>query len=261
MRISHSLHFCLVAVGLMACTLQASAQPQDSLVAPAYLVAGHYYTKALSLDVLPMTAVKGISRLTAEGVTVIKVELADGTVLPAEWAQCEIPHPRVRSLAALEESDATYRKMSELTSAHADKNALARGAALGDFQLKDIDGNIWNRQSFLGHIVVVNLWYSGCGPCLREMPELSGWKARYPNVLFFSACFEKADKVRRIITQRSFNWTHLVEDRYFVKWIGRQGYPVTLVIDPQGMVQAVVAGANAEAHQQILAAIDRLQKG
>ncbi|MBR0390383.1 MAG: redoxin family protein, partial [Prevotella sp.] len=38
------------------------------------------------------------------------------------------------------------------------------------FSDKDIDGNTWNSDSIRGRVAVFNLWYSGCRPCLAEMP-------------------------------------------------------------------------------------------
>ena len=40
------------------------------------------------------------------------------------------------------------------------------------FYVKDLNGKLWTEQSLKGHKVVINAWYSGCGPCLREMPIL-----------------------------------------------------------------------------------------
>ena len=49
------------------------------------------------------------------------------------------------------------------------------------FSDKDIDGNTWNSDSIRGRVAVFNLWYSGCRPCLAEMPILSEWKQQLPS--------------------------------------------------------------------------------
>lgn len=242
-----------LGITLVSCSsshrVQATHTQVDSI--PRYLIDGHYYMKNVNLKLLPSSLIKGVGGINGDGFSVFVLALEDGFKFPEEWKQYEIPRKRVKNLNVLEEG----LKAQEITSSKVPN--VPCDSTLGDFSLKDLDGKIWNRASFLGHIVVVNMWYSGCGPCLREMPELSTWKAKYPDVLFFSANFEKADKVRRITTQRGFNWTHLVEDNYFLKWVSNEGYPVTIVIDPKGKVRTVVDGPK---HWLILAAIDELLK-
>lgn len=253
------LCFCIAWVcGSSLCQAQTVDSQTDSLLVPRYLIGGHYYKKGVDLKLLPMESVKGMGGLKADGFSVTKFEVGEDFKSPEEWKAFEIPRQRVKSLAELEENDKTYSRVVEITSSHVP--CTPRDSVLADFSLKDLEGKVWNKQAFLGHIVVVNMWYSGCGPCLREMPELSGWKNKYSDVLFFSANFEKADKVRRITTQRGFTWTHLVEDNYFIKWVNTAGYPVTIVIDPKGNVRAIVDGSDSAKHKEVLDTVEKLLK-
>lgn len=42
-----------------------------------------------------------------------------------------------------------------------------------DFSSKDLQGNLHTVEQYRGKWVIVNYWGIFCGPCLREMPELS----------------------------------------------------------------------------------------
>jgi len=44
---------------------------------------------------------------------------------------------------------------------------------LVEFSAKDLHGNVHTIEQYRGKWVVVNYWGTFCGPCLREMPELS----------------------------------------------------------------------------------------
>ena len=123
------------------------------------------------------------------------------------------------------------------------------------FSDKDIDGNIWNSDSIRGRVAVFNLWYSGCGPCLAEMPILSEWKQQLPEVLFFSATFHDAATTKRITDKRQFNWINLVEDKTMMPWIGTKGFPFTIVVDKQGFVRYAVHGTSEQKRAEILDAI------
>ena len=251
------LTVCLLSV-CSTCHAQQTELQNDSLIAPAYYIDGRYYTSQLTLDKLPITAIKGMHKLPLEnGASTYEIETGKGFVRPEAWNEYEIPPKRVKYLPTLEAAEKMYAQMKEATT-HAATETI--GDSLRDFTLQDLDGNTWTRKDFLGHVVVVNLWYSGCGPCLREMPELSIWKSLYPRVRFFSANFEKKEKIQSITTQRGFNWTHLVEDTYFVKWAKDKGFPVTLVIDKNGIIRNIVYGSDEEKHQQIKTAIEQLDK-
>ena len=123
------------------------------------------------------------------------------------------------------------------------------------FSDKDIDGNTWNSDSIRGRVAVFNLWYSGCRPCLAEMPILSEWKQQLPEVLYFSATFHDAATTKRITDNRQFNWIHLVEDKTMMPWIGSLGFPLTIVVDKQGIVRYAVHGTSEQKRAEILDAI------
>jgi len=41
------------------------------------------------------------------------------------------------------------------------------------FSAKDLQGNVHTLEQYRGKWIVVNFWGTFCGPCIREMPELS----------------------------------------------------------------------------------------
>ena len=103
--------------------------------------------------------------------------------------------------------------------------------------------------------MVLNLWYSGCGPCRAEMPELSTWKEQLPNVMFFSATFHDAELVKKITDKHHFTWIHLVEAKDMMSWIGTKGFPLTIVVDKQGIVRHAVLGTSVGKRAELLAKI------
>lgn len=217
------------------------AQQGDSLLVPRIYSQGHYYTD----DLMKEMSIKGmtLSRVN-DGAShkILVIGLREGETVPKGWGRYEIEPSRVANRKYIDEQVQLKEAMDKAT--HVDAPALVVGQPLpGDFSLKDLDGNTWAKDSLRGKKVVVNVWYSGCGPCRREMPALSQWKSQHPEVTFLSADFEKAPVVRKVITQHSFNWTHLVEDNYFTRWIGNQGFPLTIVIGSDGNVGQIFHGA------------------
>ena len=103
--------------------------------------------------------------------------------------------------------------------------------------------------------MVLNLWYSGCGPCRAEMSELSTWKEQFPDVMFFSATYHDTEIAKKITEKHHFTWTHLVEAKDMMSWIGTEGFPLTIVVDKQGIVRHAVHGTNEEKRAELLTKI------
>lgn len=112
------------------------------------------------------------------------------------------------------------------------------------FKASDINGKQWTETDIKGKVTVFNLWFSGCGPCRAEMPELSIWKNEMPDVMFFSSTYESAEVARPIIEKSAFNWIHLVDNERFKEFIGRNGYPMTIVVDKAGVITMIEYGTS-----------------
>ena len=199
---------------------------------PGLLINHHFFAKEMPMQEI-FSAQKGFQRLDdGEQHSVLRVLVPANFVIPKAWKKYEIARENV---------------------VNADK--FEAGARL--FTLHDINGGTWTQDSLQGHVTVINVWYSGCGPCRKEMPELSTWKERFPQVTFLSADFEKPEKVRQITEKCNFNWTHLANDNYFTKWVGGRGYPMTLVLATDGTLQYMVNGTNEDIRKEIIKAIEK----
>lgn len=227
----------------------------DSLLSPSIMVNRHFYVKDLPLDVSKVKSMSAIKY--GENGNLMIFTMYPNFTIPKEWEKYEIPRSRVKSLSEIEDQIETNQQMLSLTRHNENTDALCGKPLPGSFTLHDLNGKLWTKQSIKGHKVVINAWYSGCGPCLREMPILSEWKNKYPNVIFLSVNFEKADKVRKITEARGFNWTHLYGDNYFVKFVGSGGFPLFIVLGEDGLIRYMVNGTNEKIRQDILNVINK----
>lgn len=123
------------------------------------------------------------------------------------------------------------------------------------FSATDIDGHVWTNADVEGKVMVLNLWFTGCGPCRAEMPELSEWKDEMPDVMFFSSTYESPEVARQVLDKGIFNWIPLVNDRQFCDFLGDTGYPFNVVVDKTGHVVAVVPGTSIEKRESLKRAI------
>lgn len=136
---------------------------------------------------------------------------------------------------------------------------LEPGERFPDFKATDIDGRIWTNADVAGKVMVLNCWFTGCGPCLAEMPELSEWKDRMPDVMFFSSTYEKASTAAPVLERREFNWIPIIGDKQFKYYVGVKGYPMTVVVDKTGIIREVEFGTSPEKRERLRQTIESLR--
>ena len=242
-----------VLLALVALTGQAQEVRTDTVV-PKYLSNGYFFREMPKLP----DGEKSIMRLKdKEGNSIVVINV-DAT-LPKSLIRQAIPREQVHNADQFLNGLNMMHEMGKLTKANVKADGTFYSPKAGEpfpqFSEKDLDGHIWTNDSIRGHVMVLNLWYSGCGPCRAEMPELSTWKEQLPNVMFFSATYHDAELVKRITNKHHFTWTHLVEAKDMMSWIGTEGFPFTVVVDKQGIVRYAVHGTSEDTRTELLAKI------
>ena len=149
---------------------------------------------------------------------------------------------------------------NRITLSVARKAALNVGDKFPSFTASDIDGKQWTEAAIVGKVAVFNLWYSGCGPCRAEMPELSIWKNEMTDVMFFSSTYESAEIARPIVEKHGFNWIHLVDNEKFKEFIGSNGFPMTIIVDKHGIVSMIEYGTSPTQRTALKERIELLRK-
>ena len=248
------LRFAILALAAIM-SLGATAQEERiDTVIPKYLINGYFFREMPKLP----DAEKTFSGLKdKEGNRVISIGL--NVDLPKSVIRQAIPHEQVHNADQFLNGVNMMRTMQELTQANVKDDGTFYSPKAGEpfpqFSEKDIDGRTWTNDSVRGRVMVLNLWYSGCGPCRAEMPELSTLKEQMPDVMFFSATYHDAELAKRITDKHHFTWTHLVEAKDMMSWIGTEGFPFTIVVDKQGIVRHAVHGTSEDKRAELLAKI------
>lgn len=139
------------------------------------------------------------------------------------------------------------------------EDLLKTGDKFPRFSTKDMDGKSWDNSSAAGKVLVLNCWFTGCGPCKAEMAELSEWKNEMPDVMFFSSTYESPEVARPVLEKYGFNWIPLVDDRVFTNYIGGNGYPMTVVADKDGVIVQVEYGTSPMQRESLKRTIQSLR--
>ena len=230
---------------VLSCIITASAKQSDYTV----IVNGLFF-KELPADIKNSSTPQDMNMFvihTPNGAKAVCM-YAPSIVLSEESKQYAIP---VEKVTEGEELLRRYNEQKEESKGvgftmGAKKPLIKVGDKFPDFSATDITGKRWSNTDVEGKVMVLNLWFTGCGPCRAEMPELSIWKDEMPDVMFFSSTYEAPEIARQVLDRVKFNWIPIVNDTQFKKYIGNNGYPLTIVVDKTGKIAAFEYGTSPE---------------
>lgn len=120
----------------------------------------------------------------------------------------------------------------------------AIGEKFPEFELTTLSGEKISSKSLKGKVVFINLWFTACVPCIEEMPELNKLKEKYADkVEFYAITFDDAERVKRFLEKRKFEFNHIVgADSFLKNTLQNKSYPLNIILDKEGIIKYVNGG-------------------
>lgn len=253
----HLKLFTLLLVSILSSVSAIAQVPVDSLVYATVIVDGLFFDKTAPTKSL-IPGGSSISMLKdPEGQRVMAVYLPQSFTLDENIVKVAIPSDRVKYAEQLIRQ---YNDCKPQTTTVYEGIGVSIGEPFIRFEYKDTNNKVWNNEKLKGKIYVINVWQSECGPCRGEMPVLSEWKAKFPDVVFLSASRHNTEEIIPIANRHNFTWTHLQEASDIVALVRQQGFPLTVIVDKDGIVRFAEVGASKENQAQAVATIEELLK-
>lgn len=115
---------------------------------------------------------------------------------------------------------------------------VEEGDEMADADLYDLQGNVHRLADYKGRYMLVDIWSSGCGPCMMALPEMEEIAAQYGERLtVISLSCDREKSWRRASQEHNITWENLNDlqgtnglyARYGVKSI-----PSYLLVSPEG---------------------------
>lgn len=130
------------------------------------------------------------------------------------------------------------------------KKNTVDGNVAPDFTLKSIDGKNISLSSLKGKVVVLDFWGSWCGWCIKGMPKMKEYYAKYKGKLEILGidCNDTEQKWRDAVKKHELPWLHVRNEGNpdVTVLYGISGFPTKIVIDAEGKISKVVVGESED---------------
>jgi peroxiredoxin len=170
--------------------------------------------------------------------------------------------------------DTLYQRLTHATSRNitgmSDWQNCIKGKEMPYLSLQTISGEKIETKDLKGKVIVINLWFTTCHPCIAELPALNKLVREYKDkdVVFLGLSTDTKEMLDRdFFPNYKFDFKIIPGAGDIVEKIGQTGFPTTYIVDANGKVMdAWIGGSigkNAEtaAYLRAKPVIDELLKG
>ena len=110
-----------------------------------------------------------------------------------------------------------------------------------EFELKDVQGNLYRSSTANGTVRLVDFWATWCAPCRQEIPMFKELQAAYGpkgfTLVGIAMDDEGVDKVRPFVDEMKISYLTLIGDEGVVDAFGGVvGFPTKFLIDREGRI-------------------------
>lgn len=122
-----------------------------------------------------------------------------------------------------------------------------------EFRGVSLDGRTFDSKSLQGKIVVVNLWFIGCGPCRKEIPKLNEIVREFRNkdVVFIAPTPDKPEPLREFLKTLPFDYNIIPEADKIIEQFNTVHFPTHIVIDRNGQIESLMIGAGERRPEEV----------
>jgi thiol-disulfide isomerase/thioredoxin len=133
-----------------------------------------------------------------------------------------------------------------------------------EFSVTDIHGKQYSLEDLKGKIVVLNLWFINCKPCIMEMPKLNRIAEKYKTkeVVFIGvSVMDTKTEILEFLKKTKFEYALVPNEPTLSDKFGTIAFPTNIIIDKNSIITYMTSGYASVYTEQIDAEINRLLLG
>jgi peroxiredoxin len=128
------------------------------------------------------------------------------------------------------------------------------------FKVTALDGKSYDLQSLRGKVVVLNMWFIGCGPCRKEIPALDALAREFAGkgAVFLAPTPDSAEELNDFLKTAAFGYTIIPRADAVLDLFNVAHFPTHIVIDRDGQIELLMVGARPRAPEEVRRVLLRL---
>lgn len=123
---------------------------------------------------------------------------------------------------------------------------VSSGSPVPSYEYFDKNGKSVRISDFAGKWVLVDFWSSGCGPCIKSVPELGAISKEFPESLsVISISLDKESVWREASKEHGIFWNDWNDPKGTsgsVRSYGTNGIPTFVLVSPEGIINDIIVG-------------------
>jgi thiol-disulfide isomerase/thioredoxin len=132
-----------------------------------------------------------------------------------------------------------------------DGNAFNPGNKIDDFSFSTHSGETYKLSSFRGKYVLIDFWFTACGPCIKNFPKLKMLKQQYADRLEIISLTptDTREKVNSFLKKHpDYTWlfSNIDKDDLVMNYFNVLYFPTYFLIDPDGNLVKRIGSAEME---------------
>ncbi|MBL0314117.1 MAG: TlpA family protein disulfide reductase [Holophagaceae bacterium] len=133
------------------------------------------------------------------------------------------------------------------------------GQTFPEFEFTDLNGKVWKSKSLRGKVVYLNFWFTGCPPCIQEIPSINAVYKHYinnPDVVMLSIDgFESSDVIKSFLKKHPIDLPiSTIKMKELMTLAGNNGnigFPTHILIDRDWRLVIAASGGNSTIGESI----------
>ena len=147
-------------------------------------------------------------------------------------------------------SGQTEKTTTPMTKSASVKSSVENKPVAPAFNLTSPDGKKFELAALRGKVVVLNFWFTGCPPCVAEMPKLNELTGKFQNqdVVFIAPTWDTEPILQTFLKKTSFKYNIVANAGDIIlgsygDGTGNVSMPTHIIIDKEGNIETKVIGS------------------